>query len=101
MFTPMFTKTTEIVLIPPSDLVCLRSSILTSLRQMYIDLSCSRLGISLNVKDMKTRSIVVNPENALDLSQLKKCPSIAFLSFANLIDSDLVFVEADFSKTQS
>ena len=49
----------------PSHFGCIKSAVLTGLRQMYIDSSCSGLGIGIKISD-----VLVDP-SVIDLN--KKC----------------------------
>ena len=63
MFKPMTTKLREIIAIPPSELGCVESSVLTSLHRMYIDISCPKLGIGLEINSMRIESLCLDPDD--------------------------------------
>ena len=51
----------EFMTIHPSHLGCIRSTILTGLRQMYIDGSCPGLGIGIKISDVSVGPSVIDP----------------------------------------
>ena len=52
MFLQATTKMSEFMTIHPSHFGCVKSSILTGLRQMYIGGSCPGLGIVIKISDV-------------------------------------------------
>ena len=51
----------EFMTIHPSQLGCVKSSILTGLRRMYIDSSCPNLGIGIKISDVSAGPSVIHP----------------------------------------
>ena len=51
----------EFMTIHPSHFGCVKSSILTRLKQMYIDSSCSNLGIGIKISDVSIGPSVIDP----------------------------------------
>ena len=52
MFLLTTTKTSEFMTIHPSHFECIKSAVLTGLRQMYIDGSCPSLGIGIKISGL-------------------------------------------------
>ena len=61
MFLLTTTKMSEFMTIHPSPFGCVKSSILTLLRKMYIDSSCSNLGIGIKILDVLIGSSIIDP----------------------------------------
>ena len=61
MFLQTIAKMSEFMTIHPSQLGCVKSSILTLLKQMYIDSSCPNLGISIKISDVPIGPSVIDP----------------------------------------
>ena len=61
--TKMFlsTKMSEFVMLHSSQLGCVKSSILTRLKQMYIDSSCPGLGIDIKISDVSIGPSIIDP----------------------------------------
>ena len=51
----------EFMMIHPSHFGCIKSTILTGLRQMYIDGSCPRLGIGITISDLLVGPSAIDP----------------------------------------
>ena len=51
----------EFMTIHPSHFGCVKSSILTRLKQMYIDSSCPNLGIGIKISDVSIDPSVIDP----------------------------------------
>ena len=51
----------EFMTIHPSHFGCVKSSILTWLKQMYIDSSCPNLGIGIKISDVSIGPSVIDP----------------------------------------
>ena len=61
MFLPSATKMNEFMTIHPSHFGCIKSTILTGLRQIYIDGSCPGLGIGIKISDASVAPSVIDP----------------------------------------
>ena len=61
MFLPSATKMNEFMTIHPSHFGCIKSTILTGLRQMYIDGSCPGLGIGIKISILLVGPSVIDP----------------------------------------
>ena len=55
--------------IHPSQLGCVKSSILTLLKQMYIDSSCPNLGISIKISDVSIGPSVIDPNEGFCITR--------------------------------
>ena len=55
------TKMSEFMMIHPSHFGCIKSTILTGLRQMYIDGSCPSLGIGIKIAGLWVDPSVIDP----------------------------------------
>ena len=62
MFLQTTTKISEFVTIHPSHFRCIKSAVLTGLRQMYIDGSCQGLGIGIKVSGVLVGLSVIDPD---------------------------------------
>lgn len=63
MFKSTLTRLAETVVVLLSHLGNVKSSVLTSLWQMYIDLSCPNLGIGLNMKSVRIKGVFLDVDN--------------------------------------
>ena len=61
MFLLTTTKVNAFMMIHPSHFGCIKSTILTGLRQMYIDGSCPNLGIVINISGLLVCLSVIDP----------------------------------------
>ena len=61
MFLLRTTKMSEFMTIYPSQLGCVKSSILTGLRRMYIDSFCPNLGIGIKISVASIGPSVIDP----------------------------------------
>ena len=61
MFLLTTTKMSEFMRIHPSHFGCIKSTIFTGLRQMYIDGSCPRLGIGIKISGLSVGPSVIDP----------------------------------------
>ena len=61
MFLQTTTKMSEFMTIHPSHFGCIKSTILTGLRQMYIDGSCPGLGIGIKISGLLVGPSVIDP----------------------------------------
>ena len=55
------TKMSEFMTIHPSHFGCIKSIVLAGLRKMYIDSSCSNLGIGMKISDVSIGPLVIDP----------------------------------------
>ena len=53
--------------IHPSHFECIKSTILTGLGQMYIDSSCSNLGIAIKISNVSFNPAIIDPNEGLCL----------------------------------
>ena len=53
----------EEVIVPPSHLGDVKRSVSVRLRQMYIDMSCPRLGIGLDITDVHVGFMILDPNS--------------------------------------
>ena len=60
MFLQTTTKISEFMTIHPSHFGCIKSAVLTVLRQMYIDRSCLGLGIGIKISDVSVDPSVID-----------------------------------------
>ena len=60
MFLPKITTMSEFVMLHPSQFGCVKSSILTLLKQMYIDSSCPNLGTGIEISDVHVSSAIID-----------------------------------------
>ena len=60
MFLLTTTKMSKSMTIHPSHIGCVKSSILTWLKQMYIDSSCPNLGIGIKISDVSIGPSVID-----------------------------------------
>ena len=67
MFLP--TKMSEFITIHPSHFGCVKSSILTRLKQMYIDSSCPNLGIGIKISDVSIGPSVIDPNEGFCITR--------------------------------
>ena len=61
MFLQTTTKMTEFMTMHPSHFGCIKSAVLTGLRQMYIDSSCPSLGVGTKISDVTVGPSVIDP----------------------------------------
>ena len=61
MFLLTTTKMSEFITIHPSHFECIKSTVLAMLRKMYIDSSCSGLGIVIKISDVLVDPSVIDP----------------------------------------
>ena len=61
MFLQTTKKMIEFMTIHPSHFGCIKSAVLTGLRQMYIDDSCQGLGIGFNISGLPVCPLVIDP----------------------------------------
>ena len=61
MFLLTTTKMSEFMMIHSSHLGCIKSTILTGLRQIYIGGSCTSLGISIKISGLSVGPSVIDP----------------------------------------
>ena len=61
MFLLTTTNMSEFMTIHPSHFGCVKSSVLTRLKQMYIDSSCPNLGIGIKISDVLIDPSVIDP----------------------------------------
>ena len=61
MFLQTTTKISEFMTTHPSHFGCIKSAVLTGLRQMYIGGSCPGLGIGTKISDVLVDSSVIDP----------------------------------------
>ena len=61
MFLQTATKVSEFITIHPSHFGCIKSAVLTGLREMYIDGSSPGLGIGTKISDVLVGPSVINP----------------------------------------
>ena len=61
MFLLKTTKMSEFLTIHLSHFGCIKSAVLTGLRQMYIDGSCPSLGIGTKISGLSVDSSVIDP----------------------------------------
>ena len=61
MFLLTTTKMSEFMMIHPPHFGCIKSTILTGLRQIYIDGSCLDLGIGIKISDVLIDPLVIDP----------------------------------------
>ena len=69
-FVPMQIELSEEIVIPPSHLGDIVGSVCAKLHQMYIDMSCPRLGIGLDVSNIKIGLITIDPNNGACVAQV-------------------------------
>ena len=62
MFLQTTTKMSEFMTIHSSRFGCIKSAVLTGLRQMYIDGSCPSLGIGIKISDMSVDPSAIDPK---------------------------------------
>ena len=55
----------EFMTVHPSHFGCVKSSILTRLKQMYINSSCPNLGIGIKISDVSIGPSVIDPNRIL------------------------------------
>ena len=55
--------------IHPSHFGCVKSSILTRLKQMYINSSCPNLGIGIEISDVSIRPSVIDPKEGFRITR--------------------------------
>ena len=51
----------EFMTIHPSNFGCIKSAVLTERKQMYIDSSCSNLGIVIKISNVFINSAIIDP----------------------------------------
>ena len=61
MFVLTTTKMSELMTIYPSHFGYIKSAVLAGLRKMYIDSSCSNLGIGIKISDVSISHSVIDP----------------------------------------
>ena len=69
-FVPMQIDLSEEIVIPPSHLGDIMGSVCAKLYQMYIDMSCPRLGIGLDISNIKIGLITIDPNNGACVAQV-------------------------------
>ena len=61
MFLLATTKLSEFMAMHPSHFGCIKSTILTGLRQMYIDSFCLSLGIGIKISNVSINPAIIDP----------------------------------------
>ena len=61
MFLLTTTKMREFMTTHPSHFGCVKSSVLTRLKQMYINSSCPNLGIGIKISDVSIDPSIIGP----------------------------------------
>ena len=61
MFLQSTTNMCEFMTTNPSHFGCIKSAVLTGLRQMYIDGFCPGLGIGIKISDVTVGPAVIDP----------------------------------------
>ena len=69
MFLLTTTKMSEFMTIHPSHFGCVKSSILTRLKQMYIDSSCPNLGIGIKISDVSIGPSFIDPNKGFCITR--------------------------------
>ena len=68
MFLQTTTKMSEFMTIHSSHFGCIKSAVLTGLRQMYIDGSCPSLTIGIKISDVSIGPSVIDPNEGLGIT---------------------------------
>ena len=69
MFLLTITKMSDFMMIHPSHFGCIKSTILAGLRQMYIDSSCSNLGISIKISNVSINPAIIDPNQGFCITR--------------------------------
>ena len=69
MFLQTTTKMNEFVTRHPSHIGCIKSAVLTGLRQMYIDGSCQGLGIGIKISGVSVGLSVIDPDEGCRITR--------------------------------
>ena len=63
------TKMSEFMTIRPSHFECRKSTILVGLRQMYINSSCSNLGIGIKISNISVNPAIIDPNEGFCITR--------------------------------
>ena len=69
MFSRITTKMIELITLHPSHFGCVKSSILTRLKQMYIDCPCPNLGIDIEISRVSVDLAIIDPNEGCCLTR--------------------------------
>ena len=69
MFLLATTKLSEFMTIHPSHFGCIKSTILTGLRQMYIDSFCLSLGIGIKISNVSINPAIIDPNEGFCITR--------------------------------
>ena len=75
MFLLTTSKMSKLMTIHPSHFGCIKSTVLTGMRKMYIDSSCPNLGIGLKISDVLICPSVIDPNEGFCIT---RCYHISF-----------------------
>ena len=82
MFLLTTTKMSKFMTIHPSHFGCVKSSILTRLKQMDINSSCPNLGIGIKISDASIDPSIIDPNEGCSVAM---CTFFYHISFLRLM----------------